>query len=184
MEEIRGKISQQSKIANIQKTFQDAKNQISELGALGVPIGWDFYPNCPYGKGESEWAKSNPRCSNIPKDSRAVKWAWLGACPLNTLINDFAGFMVWLLKVIITGILIGLGAPFWFDVAKRLAQIRKGLKNPNASDEDRLAARDANGDADERKKIVEDVVADAAKETAASTLKQPSKRIGPPGIVL
>jgi len=181
---IQNKITEESKIANIQKTIQDAKNQISELGALGVPIGWDFYPKCPYGNDESEWLKSSPECRDIPKNNRAIKWDWFGSCPLSTIRNDFAGFMVWVLKVIITGILIGLGAPFWFDVAKRLSQIRKGLENPNASDEDRLAARDANGDADERKKIVKDVVADTVKEAAASAFKQPLNFMGPRGLIL
>jgi len=88
------------------------------------------------------------------------------------------------MKVIITGILIGLGAPFWFDVAKRLSQIRRGLKNPNSSAEDRLAARDANGDADERKKIVEDVVSDTIMEATASAFEQPSKLLGPKRIIL
>ncbi len=184
LKEIQNKISEQSEIANIQKTIQDAKNQVFELGALGVPIGWDFYPKCPYGKDESEWLKSSPKCRDIPKNKRAIKWDWFGSYPLSPIINDFAGFMIWFLKVTITGILIGLGAPFWFDVAKRLSQIRKGLKNPNASAEDRLSARDANGDADERKKIVVDVVADTVKEAAASAFEQPLNFMGPRGLIL
>lgn len=184
LKEIQDKISEQSEMANIQKTIQDAKNQVSELGALGVPIGWDFYPKCPYGKDDSEWLKSSPECRDIQKSNRGIEWNWLGTCPLTTIKKDFSGFLVWLLKVIITGILIGLGAPFWFDVAKRLAQIRRGLKNPNASDEDRLAARDANGDAEVRKKIVEDVVTDTANEAAASAFAQPLNFMGPKGLVL
>ena len=184
LKEIQTRISEQSEIANIQKTIQEAKNQVAELGALGVPIGWDFYPNCPYGKDESEWLKSSPECREIPKEKRAEKWDWLGSCPINSTISDTTGFIIWVLKVIITGIIIGLGAPFWFDVAKRLAQIRKGLKNPNASSEDRLAARDANGDAEERKKIVEDVVEDTIKEAAVSVVEQPLHFVGPRGLVL
>jgi hypothetical protein len=91
--------------------------------------------------------------------------------------EDFPRILVWLFKVIITGVLIGLGAPFWFDVAKRLSMIRKGLKNPNSSAEDRLAARDANGDAEERKKIVEDVLSDTCRE--ASVIRNMSSTTGP-----
>ena len=184
LETIQNQITEESKIANIEKAIQDAKNQVSELRALGVPIGWDFYPGCPYGKADSEWLKSSPECRDILKDKRTIKWEWFGSCPLRTIGNDFSGFMVWLLKVIITGILIGLGAPFWFDVAKRLSLIRSGLKNPNASDEDRLAARDANGDPDERKKIVEDVVSDIINEAAYSAIVQPLRFMGPKGIIL
>lgn len=67
--------------------------------------------------------------------------------------------------------LIGLSAPFWFDVAKRLSQIRKGVQNENASTEYRLSAKDANGDSKIRKDIVEDVLSDAAGEMKA--LKAP-----------
>ncbi len=184
LEEIEKKITNQSEIAVIQKTVQDAKNQISELTALGVPIGWDFYPNCPYsadGK-DPAWEKSGSKCKDITKRKHTSPYVpeRVGF----TASNDVAGFAVWVITVIITGILIGLGAPFWFDVAKRLAQIRKGLKNPNASAEDRLSARDANGDAEERKKIVEDVVADAARETAASGAEQPNNLMGPRGLIL
>jgi hypothetical protein len=55
--------------------------------------------------------------------------------------------------------------------------IRKGLKNPNSSAEDRLAARDANGDAEERKKIVEDVLSDTCRE--ASVIRNMSSTTGP-----
>ncbi len=161
---IQNNIAEESKKAAIKNALQDAQNQVSDLRTLGVPIGWDYYPNCPYGKAAVEWLHSSPKCRDIPDTKRDLKWDLIGSCPINTLWNDFYGFLVWLLKVIITGILIGLGAPFWFDVAKRLSQIRRGLKNPNASSEDRLAARDANGDADERKKIVADVVADTIEE--------------------
>ncbi|MCD4722977.1 MAG: hypothetical protein K8S13_24430 [Desulfobacula sp.] len=184
LKEIQNNISEQSEIAAIQKTIQDAKNQVSELRALGVPIGWDFYPNCPFGKDETELLKACPDCKDIILENKDIKCEGFGARLLSTLTHDFTGFMVWLMKVIITGILIGLGAPFWFDVAKRLSQIRRGLKNPNSSAEDRLAARDANGDADERKKIVEDVVSDTIMEATASAFEQPSKLLGPKRIIL
>lgn len=166
------------------KTIQDAKNQVSGLRALGVPIGWDFYPNCPFGKDEAKLLKACPDCEDIILKSKTIKCDGLSTCLLSTLANDVIGFMVWLIKVIITGILIGLGAPFWFDVSKRLSQIRRGLKNPNASAEDLLAARDANGDADKRREIVEDVVMDTIREAGASAFGQPSKRMGPKGLIL
>lgn len=149
-----------------------------------MPIGWDFYPNCPFGKDEAKLLKACPDCEDIILKSKTIKCDGLSTCLLSTLANDVIGFMVWLIKVIITGILIGLGAPFWFDVSKRLSQIRRGLKNPNASAEDLLAARDANGDADKRREIVEDVVMDTIREAGASAFGQPSKRMGPKGLIL
>lgn len=33
------------------------------------------------------------------------------------------GWLVWLLTTIFTGVLIGLGGPFWFDMVKRLTEV-------------------------------------------------------------
>lgn len=182
LEEIQIKISEKSEIAAIQITIQDAKDQVSDLRALGIPIGWKFYPNCPYGKEKNEWLKACPECKYLPEELRELQGDdYLFGLKI-TIANDFPGFLIWLFQVLITGVLIGLGAPFWFDVAKRLSAIRRGLKNPNSSAEDRLAARDANGDADERKKIVEDVVSDICRE--ASVSEKISNAMGPKRIVL
>ena len=184
LKEIEDNISKSSEIAAIQKSIQNAKNQISELRDLGVPIGWDYYPNCSFGKNEIKLSKACLDCKDIILENEDKNCKGFWACLLTTFKSDVVGFMAWVMKVIVTGILIGLGAPFWFDVAKRLSQIRKGLKNPNASDEDRLAARDANGDANERNKIVDDIVKDTLKEAGASAFGQPSKFMGPKGLVL
>ncbi len=69
---------------------------------------------------------------------------------------------------------MGLGAPFWFDVAKRLAQIRQGLNKATASAESRMSGRDANGDARQREEIVERVVNDAVARLTASASRGPA----------
>jgi hypothetical protein len=121
---------------------------------------------------------SSPKCKAIPagKRKKIVKFDGVDACILNTALNDLAGFALWLLMVVMTGVLIGLGAPFWFDVAKRLAQIRKGLQSATASAEYRLSARDANGNYGKSKEIVENVLADASGEGAAKIAKIPKGR--------
>lgn len=88
---------------------------------------------------------------------------WVISRVLTTAYHDFGGFIRWLFAVVLTGLLIGLGAPFWFDVAKRLASIRTG-KRDAASAEFRMAANNANGDTRKRKEIVDNVVTDAAGE--------------------
>lgn len=80
--------------------------------------------------------------------------------------NDPRGFVAWLFAVMVTGILIGLGAPFWFDVAKRLSAIRKSLQSPAASAEYRLSGMNANGKPDKRNEIVDSVLDQAASEAA------------------
>jgi hypothetical protein len=121
---------------------------------------------------------SSPKCKAIPEGKRGkiVGFERFGGRIVNTAGNDLAGFLLWLFVVVGTGVLIGLGAPFWFDIAKRLSQIRKGLQSTAASTEYRLSANDANGDYKKRKEIVENVLADAAGEAAAKATEGAGKR--------
>ncbi|MCG8617713.1 MAG: hypothetical protein MI802_15965 [Desulfobacterales bacterium] len=116
---------------------EDPWTLLARSKALGIPIGWDSGP-CP--KPWTDGSKSPSLLDSI----------WQG---LN-----------WFFQVSLTGILIGLGAPFWFDVAKRLSQIRKGLQTEAASKEFRFSAENANGSAEKRRKIVERVLNEAASE--------------------
>jgi hypothetical protein len=101
---------------------------------------------------------------------------WFGVRIGKTALNDPAGFILWFLIVLGTGVLVGLGAPFWFDVAKRLAQIRKGIQSASASAEYRLSASNANGNYEKRKKIVKNVLAEAAGEAAVKLAEIPRGR--------
>jgi hypothetical protein len=190
LETAKAALAEKVDLKNIQLKARQARQQVTDLIAMGVPLGWDFYPNCPYGKSENAWATSSPGCKAIPVEDHKKIWAEpekLGsgvAGVLNTVRYDFAGFFVWLLKVFITGILIGLGAPFWFDVAKRLAQLRKGLQKETASTEYRLSASNANGDPKKRKEIVENVLADAADEAGASKSGETVSFLGPKALRL
>jgi hypothetical protein len=180
-------LAEQVDLKNIQLKARQARQQVTDLMAMGVPLGWDFYPNCPYGKDEDAWAISSPKCRAIPKadqEKMPVKLTCFGGRIMNTALNDFGGFFVWLIKVVITGILIGLGAPFWFDVAKRLAQLRKGLQKETASTEYRLSLNNANGDPKKRKEIVENVLADAADETGLSKAGEAVSFLGPKALRL
>lgn len=150
--------------------LQSAQLQYTNMTVLGVPMGWGSYPDCPYGD-KTVWIKSDEKCQSIPKTERDPEnpfLCWLGkdsvvAHVLTTASQDSYRFIKWLLLTVSTGMLIGLGAPFWFDVAKRLSQIRQAVRS-NASGEERMSANNANGDPDERKKIVTNVVTDAAAD--------------------
>ena len=162
-------IEKQDTLSKIESTTPSAQQQLADLITLGVPIGWQLYPGCPFGGDAETWARSCPECKAIPVEKREIGTGkqWLGARIVKTLWHDPGGFVLWLMVVVGTGVLIGLGAPFWFDVAKRLAQIRKGIQSASASDEYRLSGNDANGDYEKRKEIVNNVLSDAALEATA-----------------
>ena len=169
----------QSSSEKIQQAAIRAQQQIDDLTELGIPIGWEFYPRCPFGEDNSAWTASSPECRAIPEKERGYDGSWVLYRICYTFFSDFWGGVIWFFIVVITGIFIGLGAPFWFDVAKRVSQIRKGLQKPSASAEYRLAGKDANGKSEDRKKIVESVLEQAAVEAKMASTSTPKERESP-----
>jgi hypothetical protein len=135
-------------VNQMQQNAEHAQQQLAKLVAIGVPIGWTLYPNCPNGESGETWKSADPRCRTANDQS----------------IQQTAGtFLQWLFAVVLTGGLLGLAAPFWFDVAKRMAQIRQRFRS-SASDEIRMSGNNANGSEIRRKKIVKNIVSDIARE--------------------
>jgi len=172
-------------IEQIKQTADKAQQQLADLVALGIPLGWELYPNCPYGDVQKAWQSSDAACRSLDKSQR-LAWSaadsnesyWSNPVTLvkrllnrdtplthaiTTLASDPGGFLRWLFAVTVTGILIGLGAPFWFDVAKRLSQVRQGVREI-ASAEERLSGQNANGQPEQRKQIVDTIVSDITND--------------------
>lgn len=128
-----------------------ARGQLELIEAAALPLGASYFPYChvPWLHG-SETASPDPLC----QDAAAVS---LGAG------------LLWLLKVLATGILIGLGAPFWYDVARRLAEVRSAFGGKSAAAVAHRGA-DANGDHDLRESLVEQIVADVKAVAGSSRL--------------
>jgi len=162
-------LAEETELTKIRQTVNRAKKQLLDLAELGVPLGWAYYPDCPHGGTVEQWEASSAMCKALPdKDyGRKEPKLRLDTRILITAHKDFGGFILWLLRVALTGILIGLGAPFWFDVAKRLSQVRKGVQQATASTEYRLSGSDANGNSKKRKEIINNVLSDAANEAVA-----------------
>jgi hypothetical protein len=141
----------------LQRIAEDAQQQVASLIAMGVPIGGEYFPHCRiFGSHDLSTTCSGPGWpSGVGEDLWAGRFQFVGHV------------LLWLVPVLITGMLIGLGAPFWFDVAKRLAQVRQ-MFGGEGSDSTRLAARDADGDPAKRDAIVNRVVDDAASNPAAA----------------
>jgi uncharacterized membrane protein YciS (DUF1049 family) len=130
----------------IQRELQRSKELMGNLARTGLPMGWNFYPNCPTSKPQEGVALYDPDCGpvlalakegEIKVDPAAKKTDIRSDSTLvriyTTLKLDFLGFLQWLFVVIVTGMLIGLGGPFWFDVARRLAGIRQQI-SPDRDD--------------------------------------------------
>lgn len=154
LEAAREKLASLTNPEDIRRLAQDAQQQVNELIALGVPIGNEYFPHCRLFRDDRLFTT----CAGpLWPDS-------VGPALWHERIRFVGYIFLWLVPVAITGMLIGLGAPFWFDVAKRLAQVRQ-MFGGAGSDATRLAARNADGDPEKREMIVTRVVNDAADKT-------------------
>jgi hypothetical protein len=96
-----------------------ASNQ-ARLEGLGVPIGTSYFPVCKRLEtvASEPPPPSDPRCEGLtpPEQSAgAFARAW------HNLFQRADRTLGWLISIIVTGALFGLGAPFWFDLYKRIA---------------------------------------------------------------
>lgn len=102
-----------SELDAIKKGLADVQAGIGDLRTLGVPIGNDYYPWCE-GKNENS-GFTDSACKSQPDSfyellKTSEGWGWFGS-------------------VLLAGLLIGLGAPFWFDLASGLSKSLGVLKS-------------------------------------------------------
>lgn len=113
-----------SEAQKVVHTINSAVAQMTE----GFPVGWNLYPNCARGS-------TATRCvtlSNLGKVSPYADKPGFGAAFRNVgfvAVNDFGGFSKWFLGVFITGIMAGLGAPFWMEVVNNFLRARNLINN-------------------------------------------------------
>lgn len=144
---------------DVEEEVARLRRQLDLLAGLDLPIGWSYFPYCaappegPPGAGSSD-LRCPPAGSKVDPASKA--------------------FLAWLLQVLVTGLLMGLGAPFWYDVARRLAAVRSAFGGKGTA-EDRHRGADGKEGPWARKQLIERIVADFVSTRA------PSPAAPPPG---
>lgn len=104
----------ETSIEDLEKAIGNLKAQLGVVRQLGLPVGDDYYPYCYLGnsaKTAAAGVKLDPLCE--PRKDK--------------FLERKQDFLSWTLRILITGLLMGLGAPFWYDVAKRLGQVRQAF---------------------------------------------------------
>lgn len=101
----------QKQIEAIKKNLEAAA-EVSKLSSMGLPIGWAYFP----AKLDEDKLLINHLCELVDR---------IKSKPFDHLI--------WFLTVLITGLLIGLGAPFWFEVARKLTQFKQAVGGKEAT---------------------------------------------------
>lgn len=94
------------------QAFSDAEAQLDVFTSAGFPIGSSYYPNLC--KQESE----NPDCA-------ARSW---GNSIFGLEIPIYYGDTSWILGIILTSLLGGLGGPFWFDVVSGISRAAQSAR--------------------------------------------------------
>jgi AcrR family transcriptional regulator len=102
LERAKGQTIAQDDQQEIEKRIKELRDQVGDLTAIGLPIGYENFPGC-----------TKPRPS-----------VDIGDCKAGTVLQ----YVAWALSVLLGGLLIGLGAPFWFDVAQGLSKSLQVLK--------------------------------------------------------
>ena len=121
----------QEHIEGIETALNRYKELMGNFSSLGIPIGWDFYPNCMHPDYKNKNVNYDPLCAAVIKENPPCisdnDCNYTIVSVLSTMQADIWGFLKWLFIITITGTLIGLGGPFWFDVARRLSAVRQKL---------------------------------------------------------
>lgn len=94
------------------KTFKElsmavekTRNEINRLSDLGLPIGYDYFPyqSCP----DSTELKSINNCDKM---------------------NEPSQWFFWIIGLLLTAALAGLGAPFWYDIVTGVSRLTQKNK--------------------------------------------------------
>ena len=159
-------------LQEIQSAFDQYNELMGNFFGLGLPIGWGYYPNCPVDQRGDNAVSYDPRCKAVmggepgqtnisPSTSKLQKNKTPAIERRSTLVNvlktgwsDPWGVLRWLFGVMITGTLIGLGGPFWFDVASKLSVFRQKIRGAKDQKEtDRAQEPD-----EDHEKVIEELV--------------------------
>ena len=92
--------------------FQQVSDQLGELAALGIPIGW--HKGCP----------------PLTLDSSRVQDNVKGGKTIREVTNKTVQLFWYVVGLAITAFSISAGAPFWFDMLLKLVNVRRAGKKP------------------------------------------------------
>jgi hypothetical protein len=107
-------------LEQIEARRKELQRQLGEVIDVGLPIGYENFPGCLKPGIRTSVAVGD--CTMPPEVKGFVSGMWHNA------IERTPQFLFWIVSVVLGGLLIGLGAPFWFDVAQGLSKTLQVLK--------------------------------------------------------
>ncbi len=97
--------------SEFEQAFSDTKNQLDVFTSAGFPIGWSYFPHACI-KAPEQGAQS-PDCQKR---------------------NNTPGTITWFFGCILTGLLAGLGGPFWYDVVSGISRAIQSIRSNKKPD--------------------------------------------------
>lgn len=116
----------------LRQASEDTRRVLAGLSE-SFPVGWDAYPNCFR-------TTPDPRCQALFADPEAIEAAVSDgeATPAREgglfsrmgwiIANSVGTWTSWLAGVLLTGLLVGLGTPFWVEMVKNFMRLRGWLR--------------------------------------------------------
>jgi hypothetical protein len=130
--------------SQVEDQIKDLRQQVETLKTPGFPAGWNLYPNCPAtssdGRCIAYW-QTALNTFDLSKVSLDARGALNG--PLQQLKHNKSGLFHWLLGCLLTGLLAGLGAPFWYDVLTGLTSVAQRLRTATTAQTTTTTTNDA-----------------------------------------
>lgn len=144
----------------IQKNVKELSETAKTLSKAGLPIGWDTAP----------WKSKAWKDYKKAKDGLVLQENATQSMKVKAYLVQWAGdiwlLLKWVLAVLLAGLLIGLGGPFWFDTFRKLSSLTgivRGFQTPvqKAKEEELTPSIKPEEKPDQKSKVV------AIFETAA-----------------
>lgn len=115
----------QASAQEVKEALASFEQRLDEVQSYGIPMG--------YNEGRK------------PNQLFYTSFAFIE----NPAIKKGVSFVIWLFATVLTGVLIGLGSPFWFDVVKKLSVVRQYVgamrRKQNTDKTDSTDTEDSNG---------------------------------------
>lgn len=122
--------SQSNTTANTQaiNEMDNVFDAVDELRADSFPVGWSLFPHCPPHSSDYRCEiQANKQPTNM-QTSDNIKAEIKTEAKL--ISSNLSLYITWFFGCLITGLLSGLGAPFWYDAVRRIGNFSKQIAKP------------------------------------------------------
>ena len=120
--------------------YDKTRNTFESLMGFGLPIGWDYFPYSERHTlfGEESSTEASTEISSGAETTALTASDSLDDDPSGVFadrrsISSLGDLGKWIFGVCLTGLLAGVGAPFWYDLVTGISRVRERHKTAQSS---------------------------------------------------